>query len=160
MEIAYVQSISLIDFPKTLSAVIFTQGCNFRCPYCQNPELVSVSRGKISTIDALKHISRISDKIEGVSITGGEPTIQKGLVSFCRYIKDLDLKVKIDTNGSNPKVVKELLDRDILDYIAMDFKAPLPKYQQIIRTKVSPDIILETATVSYTHLTLPTTPYV
>ena len=147
MEIAYVQSISLIDFPKTLSAVVFTQGCNFRCPYCQNPELVSVSRGKISTIDALKHISRISDKIEGVSITGGEPTIQKGLVSFCRYIKDLDLKVKIDTNGSNPKVVKELLDRDILDYIAMDFKAPLPKYQQIIRSKVSPDIILETAKI-------------
>jgi len=145
MEIAYIQSISLIDFPNTLSAIVFTQGCNLNCPYCQNPELVSVSRGKLSGVDALKHLSRISDKIEGVSITGGEPTIQKDLVSFCSAIKDLGLKVKIDTNGSNPRMIRELLDRDILDYIAMDFKAPLHKYQQITRSNIRPDIILESA---------------
>jgi len=147
MEIAYVQSISLIDFPDTLSAIVFTQGCNFNCPYCQNPELVNVAKGKLSGIDALKHLSRISDKIEGVSITGGEPTIQKDLVSFCRAIKDLGLKVKIDTNGSNPRMIRDLLDRDILDYIAMDFKAPLYKYQKVTRSNIRPDIILESARV-------------
>ena len=145
MEIAYVQSISLIDFPDTLSAIVFTQGCNLHCPYCQNPDLIRISRGKLSGIDVLKHLSRISDKIEGVSITGGEPTIQKDLISFCKAIKDLDLKVKIDTNGSNPKMIRELLDRNILDYIAMDFKAPLSKYQEVTRSSVRPSRILKSA---------------
>jgi len=153
MEIAYIQSISLIDFPNTLSSIVFTQGCNFRCPYCQNPDLLSLSKGKLSGDEAIKYFSKISDRIEGVSITGGEPTIQKGLVSFCEAIKDLGLKVKIDTNGSNPGVVKELLDRDILDYIAMDFKAPLSKYKVIARVNVSPNVILETARIIMDHST-------
>jgi len=153
MEIAYIQSISLIDFPNTLSSIVFTQGCNFRCPYCQNPDLISMSKGKLSGNEALKYFSKISDRIEGVSITGGEPTIQKDLVSFCRAIKDLGLKVKIDTNGSNPRVVRELLDREILDYIAMDFKAPLPKYKAIARVNINPNTILETARTIMDHST-------
>ncbi len=129
---------SLIDYPGKFSAVLFTQGCNFRCPWCHNPELVlpekfekPLDNGKV--MEFLE--SRIA-QLEAVSITGGEPTIQKDIKTLLARICSLGFEVKLDTNGSNPQILKESLVW--VDYIAMDIKGPLSKYQKITRSKIDP----------------------
>lgn len=140
MIIGGLQKTSLIDFPKCISAIIFTQGCNFRCRYCHNPELLSYTESKYSEEEILDFLNIRKGKLDGVVITGGEPTLQKDLKEFIRKIKDMGYKVKLDTNGTNPDMIKELLNDNLLDYIAMDIKAPLDKYEEIINIKNSYDI--------------------
>lgn len=138
------QKSSLINYPEKISAVIFTQGCNFRCPYCHNPELgvnvLSTSYQISSMLDFLK--SRIG-KLDGVVITGGEPTLHKDLPDFIKQIKDMGFCVKLDTNGTNPCMLKELIESKLIDYVAMDIKAPIEKYKQIVYAKVDTDNILK-----------------
>jgi len=135
------QRFSLIDYPGELAAIVFTVGCNFRCPYCHNPELVNGTAEKIPESDVLSFLSKRQGKLTAVSVTGGEPTLHgKELLSFIKMVKDLGYKVKIDTNGTNPELLEILIKEKFIDYIAMDIKAPLDKYSEIVRAKV--DIFL------------------
>jgi len=127
------QRFSLIDYPGKVCAIVFTQGCNFRCPYCHNPELVNPREfGESITHDEIfSFLKRRREKLDAVSITGGEPTIQEDLLGFINKIKDLGYLVKIDTNGSKPEILEILIGEKLLDSIAMDVKAPLHKYKKI-----------------------------
>jgi pyruvate formate lyase activating enzyme len=132
MIIGGISKTSLIDFPGTIAATIFTVGCPFACHYCHNPELVRPPFIQtIPTQDILNFLATRISKLEGVCITGGEPTIHNDLADFIRTIKNMGFKIKLDTNGINPEHIKELLDEKLLDYIAMDIKGPLANYQSI-----------------------------
>lgn len=133
MIIAGLQKTSLIDYPEKISAVIFTSGCNFSCSYCHNPELVNpeLSMFQIKNSEIFEFLEKRKKVIDAVVITGGEPTIYPDLIDFIKKIKKLGYLVKLDTNGTNPEVVKSLLDENLLDYIAMDIKGPLDKYERI-----------------------------
>ena len=138
------QRFSLIDYPKELSAVVFTIGCNFRCPYCHNPELVNNTAEKIEERDILNFLEKRVGKLTAVSITGGEPTIHgERLIKFIEQVKDKGFKVKLDTNGSNPKLLNKLISLNLIDYIAMDIKAPFEKYEKVIGVKCDIDRIKE-----------------
>lgn len=139
------QKLSLIDYPKKAAALIFTQGCPFLCHYCHNPSLV-LEDLKTSTIDEktiFDFLEKRKNQLDAVVITGGEPTIQNDLVSFIKKIKKLNYLVKLDTNGLNPHVIKTLLDEKLIDYIAMDIKAPLDKYFHITQKNIDPNVIKE-----------------
>ncbi|MGB2630030.1 MAG: anaerobic ribonucleoside-triphosphate reductase activating protein [Candidatus Omnitrophota bacterium] len=132
MRIAGLQKLSLVDYPGCLAAVVFVQGCNFRCGYCQNPDLVTLEKEfDCSEQEVLDYISRRRDMIDGVVITGGEPVIYTDLPGFIKRIKDTGIKVKLDTNGTAPGQLRELLASGLLDYVALDIKTSLPKYVQL-----------------------------
>lgn len=143
MKIAGLQKFSLIDYPGKLSAVVFTQGCNFRCPFCHNPELVLPEQyGELLALpDLFKLFEKRRQQLDGIVITGGEPTLQNDLADFIRDIKKMDYLVKLDTNGSRPLVLNELLREKLVDYIAMDIKAPLEKYSAACGVEVKLDDI-------------------
>jgi len=151
------QELSLIDYPGKVVATVFLIGCNFRCPYCHNPELVDPSRiskqVQIKEKDLFKLLDERKDFLDGVCITGGEPTLQKGLIGFIKKIKKKGFLVKLDTNGSNPDMLKQLIKNKLVDYIAMDIKADLPNYEKASGVKVnlenikkSIDLILKSET--------------
>lgn len=145
MKIAALQKISLIDYPGKISTVIFTQGCNFRCGYCHNPQLV-LPRLFGETIDEkiiLEYLSKRKGKIEGVVITGGEPTIHKDLPDLIRKIKMQGFPIKLDTNGSNPEMLKILFDEKLIDFVAMDVKTTFDKYSQLCGVNVDTRNITE-----------------
>ena len=123
------QKLTLIDFPGKLAAIVFTSGCSFRCPFCYNPELVLPekikSQPKIPEKDILDFLKEREGLLEGLVITGGEPTIHEDLPEFIKKIKKMGYSVKLDTNGSNPKMLKDLIGKKLIDYVAMDIKAPL-----------------------------------
>ena len=138
MILAGLQKNSFIDFPGKISCVLFTTGCNFICPYCHNPEL---ARGeyplRIPFSEVIDFLSSRQGMLEGVTITGGEPTLDSGLADLCRAIKAMGYPVKLDTNGSRPEMLRTLLDQDLVDFVAMDIKAPLDAYHSFSR---HPDI--------------------
>lgn len=131
MEIAGLQKCSLIDYPGEVSAVVFTRGCNFRCVYCYNSELVLPDKYAplIPEDEIFSFLQRRRGKLDAVVITGGEPCMQEDLKDFIRKVKGMGFKVKLDTNGSFPDVLEKLLP--LLDYIAVDVKAPAAKYPEI-----------------------------
>lgn len=126
------QKTTLIDYPKKVAATVFTVGCNFYCPFCHNPELVNPILIKkqpiISEKEVLEFLKERQGMLEALCITGGEPTLQKDLKNFIKKVKKLNYLVKLDTNGSNPFILKELIKEKLVDYVAMDIKAPLEKY--------------------------------
>jgi pyruvate formate lyase activating enzyme len=132
--LAGLQKNSFIDYPGKISCVLFLTGCNFICPYCHNAEL---ARGeypaRIDMADALGFLESRRGMLDGVVVTGGEPTLARGIVELCRRIKALGYPLKIDTNGSRPRVLGELLDRQLVDFVAMDIKAPLNRYAPFCR---------------------------
>jgi pyruvate formate lyase activating enzyme len=130
MKIGGLQKLSLIDYPGVPAAIIFTQGCNMTCPYCHNPQLVypHLFETSISDDEVLSFLKKRQKLLKGVVISGGEPTIQKDLAEFITLIKDLNFLVKLDTNGANPMVLKDLIASNLLDFIAMDIKSPAEKY--------------------------------
>jgi len=132
------QRFSLIDYPGKICAIVFTQGCNFKCPYCHNPELVDPKRFSqpIPEVDIFAFLETRRGKLDAVEITGGEPTLQPDLIDFISKTKALNFLVKLDTNGSNPGILRKLIELNIVDYIAMDVKAPLERYQEITNSKV------------------------
>jgi len=141
MKIAGIQKLTLIDFPGKLACTVFLMGCNFRCPWCYNPELVLPQKiKKQSYIPEKEFFNFLKERkgfLEGVVLCGGEPTINKKLSQFCKKIKNFGFLVKIDTNGSNPKVLKNLIDKQLIDYVAMDVKAPKEKYNELTGVKVN-----------------------
>ncbi len=173
MLIGGLQKLTLIDYPGKIAATVFLTGCNFSCPWCYNPELVlpekikqlhpHTKRGKVLSkpepaeggVPRYGVGVRISEKeifdflkskqglLEGVVICGGEPCINKDLPKFIKKIKKLGYAVKVDTNGSNPKMLKELIEKKLIDYIAMDVKAPLEnqKYNNVTGVRVNLDKI-------------------
>lgn len=129
---------SLLDYPGAICSTIFLAGCNLRCPYCHNKDLVAgASRlPGVPLTEVRTVLLRRRGFIDGVCITGGEPTLTPALPALARAMKDLGMKVKLDTNGTNPDVVRNLLDEGLVDYIAMDVKAPRWKYQTVTRVPV------------------------
>ena len=138
MRIGGLQKSSLIDYPDLISCIIFTQGCNFRCGYCHNPELLDpkdwAESIPVSTVlDFLK--SRVG-KLDALVVTRGEPTLHHDLLDFLSKVKAFGFKVKLDTNGTNPDMLGEGLEKRLIDYVAMDIKAPLHKYSFIANRDV------------------------
>ncbi|MCI2425790.1 anaerobic ribonucleoside-triphosphate reductase activating protein [Candidatus Acetothermia bacterium] len=133
MNIAYLLPLSLIDYLDKLSAVIFTAGCNFRCPYCYNSELVLPERisttSSVSEDEVFSFLTQRRGLLDGVVISGGEPLLQPGLRLFITKIKELGFLTKLDTNGAFPKILKELLRNNLLDYVAMDIKRSTDYYE-------------------------------
>lgn len=143
MNIGGLQQFSMIDYPGKLAAIVFTLGCNFRCGYCHNPELVIPEKfnPSLAEDEILKFLKTRIGKLDAVSITGGEPTLHIDLPQFMKKIKDLGFLVKLDTNGTNLKMLKEIIDSKLVDYLAMDIKAPLEKYEEVINHSVDLDSI-------------------
>ncbi|HUW71708.1 MAG TPA: anaerobic ribonucleoside-triphosphate reductase activating protein [Candidatus Humimicrobiaceae bacterium] len=139
MEIGGLQRTTLIDFPGRIAATIFLCGCNFRCPWCYSSELVLPEKikkqPKITEKEFFKFLESRKELLEGVVVCGGEPTINKDLPDFVREIKSLGFLVKIDTNGSNPQMLKNLIDKKLIDYVAIDIKGPQKKYSQLTGIK-------------------------
>lgn len=154
---------TLLDYPEHLSAIIFTKGCNFRCQYCYNPMLVwpegvykpknidSAENGnnkfsaeeieeanfEISENDLFDFLNKRVGKLEGVVVTGGEPTLHSDLPEFIDKIRDLGFKIKLDTNGTNPEMLKKLIANKQIDYIAMDLKGTKESYEKVVGAPVN-----------------------
>ncbi len=145
MKIAYLQKTSLIEYPGKISAVVFTQGCNLRCPYCHNPELVEkgLFSKPVDENEIFTFLEKRKGKLDGIVVTGGEPALQKGLLDFMRKIKDMGFLIKLDTNGTLTNVLEDVTERQLADYIAMDIKGPANKYPEIAGTPVNMDSIFK-----------------
>lgn len=145
MKIGGLQRFSLLDYPKELSAIVFCRGCNFRCPYCHNPELVepSLYRPLLDTEAVLRFLYKRRKKLGAVVVTGGEPTLQEELIPFLKLLKAMRYKVKLDTNGALPEALSAVLSSEVVDYIAMDIKAPLALYPSLTQSNVDSNSILQ-----------------
>ena len=137
MLIGGLQKTSLIDFPKRIAAIVFTHGCNFRCPYCHNPELVSAGPEALDENYVFDFLKTRKGKLNGVVVTGGEPCLQKDLVDFLKEIKNFGFEIKLDTNGSEFNMLDKIIGENLVDYVAMDIKAPLEKYESVVGTNVN-----------------------
>ncbi len=137
------QKFSLIDYPAKTCAIIFTRGCNFRCPYCHNPELVLPEQfaPAIPLTEIFAFLEKRRGTLDAVTITGGEPTLHADLIEVITRIKALGYYVKLDTNGSNPEMLADIFDHGLVDYVAMDIKAPLNDYEHIIGKTLNPSVI-------------------
>ncbi|MDE6576343.1 MAG: anaerobic ribonucleoside-triphosphate reductase activating protein [Opitutales bacterium] len=128
MRIGGLQRLSLVDFPKKLAAIVFTVGCNFRCPFCHNPELVTGGANEFLEAEFFDFLAQRTQQLEGVVITGGEPTLHHDLPEFVKKIRALGYAVKLDTNGTAPEMLQQLIDQKLLDYVAMDIKHTWVRY--------------------------------
>ncbi len=135
MLIKGLQKLTLLDFPEKMACTLFTFGCNFRCPFCHNASLVLSDRADDSVITEEEFFSFLQKRrgmLEGVCISGGEPTLQPDLPAFIRRIRDLGFAVKLDTNGYRPAVLRALIDEGLVDYVAMDIKNSLSRYPETV----------------------------
>lgn len=137
---------SLGDYPGRIAAVVFTQGCNWRCPWCHNPALVYPEKftASLSEDDVVGRLTARRGKLDGVVVTGGEPTLQPDLAEFLGRVKALGFLVKLDTNGSRPQIVGALLAAGLVDFVAMDVKAPWPRYGEAVGAPVAVKKLTET----------------
>lgn len=158
MIIGGLEKLTLLDYPEHLAAIIFTQGCNFRCHYCYNPLLVlpqntgADNENKkdshlIAEEDLFNFLKERFGRLEGVVITGGEPTLHPDLPDFIRKIKDMGYMVKLDSNGTNPEMLKKLIDEKLIDYIAMDIKAPFEYYEKAVNVQTDFKKLQESANI-------------
>ena len=122
MEISGFEKLTLTDYPGKVACIVFTQGCNFKCPFCHNSDLIKFKEGEILEKDVLDYIDKRKNMLDGVVITGGEPTMQRDLISFLKQIKDLGLNIKLDTNGVKPDVLEKIIRLKLVDYIATELK--------------------------------------
>ncbi len=129
---------SLIDHPGNISFVVYTSPCNFRCPYCHNPSLVKETKASLTSEEVIKEIRQRAGFIDSVTITGGEPTINQGIIEFMREVKKTGVKVKLDTNGHRPDILSSIINENLADYIAMDIKAA--PYNYAMATGIKPDL--------------------
>lgn len=144
MIIGGLQKSSLIDYPPLISCVIFTQGCNFRCPYCHNPDLVSEIPPEYLPLEeeeVIDFLARRKTYLDGVVISGGEPTLQPDLPEWCDRIREMGFLVKVDTNGSRPEIIHRLIEDGLIDFIAMDIKTDPKRYAPHIVKEIHPDRI-------------------
>jgi pyruvate formate lyase activating enzyme len=162
MIIGGLEKLTLLDYPDHLAAIIFTQGCNFRCHFCYNPMLVLPRTGgdeknkkekgfsPLSTEDLFLFLRERFGRLEGVVITGGEPTLHPDLPSFIKQIKEIGYLVKLDTNGTDPVMLQALINDKLIDYVAMDIKAPLDKYEETTSVKLDWDNIQKSVKIIMT----------
>lgn len=140
MTISGLQKHTLIDYPGKVAATIFLSGCNFRCPFCYNPDLVLPQKIKKNKSLKLKEVFSFLEErkgfLDGVVICGGEPTLNDDLLDFCKKIKEFGFSVKLDTNGYRPEIIEELIMRKVIDYAAMDIKAPEKRYEEVVGVKL------------------------
>lgn len=143
MEFGGFEKCTLIDYPGKIACMVYTIGCNFRCPYCHNPELVDETVAhRFSEKEILGFLDGRKKMLDGVVITGGEPTIHGDkLLSFMKEVKERGFLVKLDSNGTNPEFLKQAIDKKLVDYIAMDVKSPLAKYSQTVSRPVDTESI-------------------
>jgi len=136
MEIGGLQKLTLIDFPGKLACTVFLIGCPFRCPFCYNKELVLPEliekQPRIFQKEFFDFLKEKKGLLDGVAITGGEPTANSDLPEFCQKIKEMGFLVKLDTDGYDPEMMKKLIDEKLIDYLALDVKAPKEKYGRLI----------------------------
>ena len=139
MIISGFQPLSLLDYPGIICSIVFTQGCPFRCVYCHNPELIPTQAPNANNVlkeeDILEHLNRRKNIVEGVCITGGEPTVHPDLPHFIKKLKRLGLLVKLDTNGLTPRMVETLIKEKSVDFFAMDLKHTWERYSEVIGIK-------------------------
>ena len=143
MKIGGLNKLTAQDYPEHLACIIFTKGCNFNCSYCYNRDLVD---NKTETIDEeyiMTYLYKRRKLLDGVVISGGEPTIWDDLILFIKQVKEFKLDIKLDTNGYNPAMLKEIIDNNLVDYIAMDIKAIPDKYEKVVNKKIDFNKILE-----------------
>lgn len=133
MRICGLNKTTLLDYPGCVAATLFVGGCNFRCPFCHNGDLVlhSGEMMEYSEEEIFNFLKKRKTVLEGVCVTGGEPTLYEELPSFIAKIKEMAYKVKLDTNGSNPKMLQKLMNDNLVDYVAMDIKAPVTGYDKV-----------------------------
>jgi len=143
MVIGGFQKISLSDFPGVISSIVFTRGCGLRCPYCHNPQLVDPSKygPVIPTRQVTSFLESRAGRIEGVVLTGGEPTCHPDLPELLAALRSIGLRAKLDTNGSNPGQLELVLSKGLVDFVAMDVKAPLALYSRVVNARVNQDEI-------------------
>lgn len=138
MRIKGFQKTSLIDYPGNICSIVFLSGCDFRCGYCHNPELVlDKDLPEIKENEVLRILEERKKLIDAVTITGGEPTLHKQLPELIKKIKDLGFLVKLDTNGTNPEILNYLIKNRLIDFVAMDIKNTFEKYEKTVNTKVN-----------------------
>jgi len=138
-----IQKTSLIDYPPYTASVVFLGGCNFRCGFCHNPELV-VGFDNFKDMNVEKVIKQLKSKkkwIDGICITGGEPTLYPDLYKFIYELKKEGFLIKLDTNGTNSETLQYLIDNKLIDYVAMDIKAPLDKYEKVVCAGVDKEAV-------------------
>lgn len=141
MKIGGLQKLSLIDYPGKLSCIIFTIGCNFRCPYCYNPDLVNETAKEIPQEYVFRFLDERRGLLDAAVITGGEPTVHPDLPEFMGKVKEKGFLVGLETNGTNPLMLDKLLVEGLVDYIGMDIKAPLERYKEIVGVQINPEEI-------------------
>ncbi len=145
------QPFTLSDYPGRTAAIAFTQGCNFRCPFCHNGALLPMlvpEENLVPESVVLDHLRWRQGKLDGLVVTGGEPTLQPALPTFLHKVKNMGFLVKLDTNGSNPAILKALLDKGLVDFVAMDIKAPSHKYALLTGLSSAPlEAIEESITI-------------
>ena len=144
MRIGGYDKLSTVDYPGEMACAIFLVGCNFNCGYCHNPSLISGDGAYVPKEEVMEYLEFRKDMLDAVCISGGEPTCNKDLKEFIKEIKALGYKVKLDTNGTHPEVIKDLIDENLLDYVAMDIKASPKKYNEVTRAKVNLELIKQT----------------
>lgn len=146
MKIGGFQKLSTVDYPGHLCCTIFLMGCNLRCKFCHNPRLVNMPdhTENVTLKDIVTFLEKRKGILEGVCISGGEPTVHKDLESLIRQIKVMGYKVKLDTNGTNPEAVKNLIDQGLVNYVAVDIKATAEKYEEVAGCGVNTDNIKKT----------------
>ena len=143
MEFVAINKLSLLDFPNKVSCILFTRTCNFRCPFCHNGlTLLEDFETEVSFDEIISFLKKRQGVLDGVVISGGEPTLMPDLAEKLRIIKDLGFAVKLDTNGSNPDILQDLLEDGLVDYVAMDIKNSIAKYDLTAGAKVNHDKIL------------------
>ncbi len=133
-KISGLQKLTLLDFPGYVACTVFTNGCNMRCPFCHNASLVirADEQEEYNMEELFSFLKKRTGLLEGVAITGGEPTLYSGLDDFIKRVRELGYKVKLDTNGTRPSILKSLIDDNLLDYVAMDIKNCREKYGKTI----------------------------
>ena len=160
MNIAGLQKLTTSDFPGHLACIVFTQGCNLKCPYCQNSGLIPMvsefDDNSISNEEFFKFLEKRKNVLDGVVVTGGEPLVHLNIKEFISQIKNMEYKVKLDTNGTNPNLLKELIESNLIDYVAMDIKNDFKNYAKTVglknidTNKIKESIdILKTSSIDY-----------
>ena len=147
MKISGFDKLTLLNYPDKVACTIFTSGCNLRCPFCHNSGLVTNNYDEISFDTIYEYLKKRIGILDGVCITGGEPLIHADIKDYIKKIKDLGYLVKIDTNGCNPKLLKEIIDLKLVDYIAMDIKNIYSKYDITSGVKVNIDNIKKSISI-------------
>lgn len=135
MVISGFSKLTLLDYPNKVACIIFTKGCNYKCPFCHNGPLVVGNEDEINEQVILDYLDRRKNILDGIVISGGEPLIHNDIKIFMRRVKEKGFKIKLDTNGTNPKLLKEIIDDNLVDYVAMDFKNIFEKYEQTVGVK-------------------------